>query len=131
MSGLLRLMNCVLVVHLMSGCTTCPSSGTPKDVESAILQNNDHMLLWAAYDGTGDPEGAIYSLDGQSIGKGKVGIDRLKHIISRMPQGSRVDVGHYYGGGAGEPKRKYPFDVRDLLEYCRQYGVIFRIQSAG
>ncbi len=105
--------------------------GISPDTEKAILQKKGHTLTWREYEGYGDKEKAIYTLDGFKLGKGALGLSVLKHIITKMPRGSVIDIVPYYGDPGGERRLEYPFDTSDLYEYTEKYGVFLGLPGAG
>jgi hypothetical protein len=49
-------------------------------------------LTWMEYDGTGDPERAVYCLDGTNIGRGSMGFVALMLRLQKLPIGSTMEV---------------------------------------
>jgi hypothetical protein len=114
----LRMENKMLRMKLeaLSPGATRPAEPAGKDRK--ILAVKSHRLDWKNYDGTGDPLKAEYYLDGIKLGTGEKGVAELKRLIAKMTKGSDIDVVPYYEG-----KRPYPFEKKELQEYCDKHGV--------
>lgn len=126
-AGAVAMLLCLLGV---CGCRSEVVMRTGLSVPESTFQNKLHKLTWQEYDGTGDVSRAVYILDDCRLGRGQEGLSVLNAVIGKMQKGATVDILPYYGDPGGGKKRKYPFDMRELVKFAEQHGVSVGIPSA-
>ncbi|MCX5658832.1 MAG: hypothetical protein NTW19_03820 [Planctomycetota bacterium] len=87
-------------------------------------------LNWRDYDGTNDPQNAVYILADKVLGRGADGLAALHTAIASLPTGTQINIQPYYGDPGAERKKEYPFDVAEMREFARQHGVELGVPSA-
>lgn len=124
----MRWMGLIVVLGgIMMGCAS-----KPEEMHGAATTlAGKHRLVWEAYDGTGDAERAVFVLDGEHIGRGKLGLRVLQDRMRRMPRDSRIYIGIYYGDAGGSVRRRYPFDEAELVRWAEEHGVVLMVPAAG
>jgi hypothetical protein len=88
-----------------------------------------HMLTWDVYEGQGDPEKAVYFLDGERMGEGVAGLQSVRERIARLPRGEEMQIYPHFSGlrQAGRP---YPFSADDLSRFAAEHGITLNIPKS-
>ena len=84
------------------------------------------MFSWRVYDGSGDPDRAIYTLGGHDLGRGDAGLLNFEQVVQHWPDGSDFAIRPYYSP-MDQPRRLYPMNGNPIWERLtidgRQRGI--------
>ena len=111
----------VMAVGGLSGCAARQNTITYSRGEARHV-----VLSWRDYDGTSDPDEALYLLDGKEMGRGLRGVIRTLSEFDHLPPGTVVDV--HTGFPTYEPSgpnRRLPYDeaFEEFHAFARSRGI--------
>lgn len=116
-----RLSMPILVLLVLSGCSSQGSNTLTNGAVTSFANRGGGTFSWRVYDGQGDVNRAVYTFDGEDLGRGDVGLLSFERIVKRSAAGSSFVIEPYYSP-LERPQRLYPMNGNPIWDRLTNAG---------